>query len=154
MWLLLTQPSLQPVELEILDWTCLQKGNYTAFYWPVENYIDNSNNSNNNNNNNSNNNTDNDKEMQWRESVRRVSCIQRNADFGIKTTEGAIWFGNFWFYQLIFYQLSRTFRTLDFYLEKRYWILHFIYYYYLMFLSLLVHVETVADFKEELVKRC
>ena len=43
---------------------------------------------------------------------------------------------------------SRTFRTLDFYLEKRYWILHFIYYYYLMFLSLL------ADFKEELVKRC
>ena len=33
-------------------------------------------------------------------------------------------------------------------------ILHFIYYYYLMFLSLLVHVETVADFKEELVKRC
>ena len=32
--------------------------------------------------------------------------------------------------------------------------MHFIYYYYLMFLLLLVHVETVADFKEELVKRC
>ena len=56
--------------------------------------------------------------------------------------------------RIIIIIFSRTFRTLDFYLEKRYWILHFIYYYYLMFLSLLVHVETVADFKEELVKRC
>ena len=41
---------------------------------------------------------------------------------------------------------SRTFRTLDFDLAKRYCI--FIYYYYLIFLSLLIHVETVADFKE------
>ena len=32
--------------------------------------------------------------------------------------------------------------------------MHFIYYYYLMFLLLLVHVETVAEFKEELMKRC
>ena len=28
------------------------------------------------------------------------------------------------------------------------------YYYYLIFLSLLVHVEIMVDFKEELVKRC
>ena len=28
------------------------------------------------------------------------------------------------------------------------------YYYYLIFLSLLVHVEIMADFKQELVKRC
>ena len=28
------------------------------------------------------------------------------------------------------------------------------YYYYLIFLSLLVHVEIMVDFNEELVKRC